>query len=396
MTSKHWQLTSVFQQFEQSREAQFWGLQFLGWGGLCIITFLSLTVWYGTPNLSHISHTIVQALLGVMLCVPLRYIYRKVWTKVFWQQAAIIGGSIIGASVLWTLLRMQAFLWLGQEYDIWKDFGGWYFGSFMVFLSWTSLYFGSKVFSLLQLEREQRYIATQQIQDEQLKRLSAETGSREAQIKMLRYQLNPHFLFNTLNSISALVKTKRLDQARSMISQLSDFLRFSLDNDAYQKVTLEDEIKALELYLNIEKVRYQDRLNVVFQISSRAKKAYIPSLILQPLLENSLKYAVAGKIDGGTIHMKAHIRAGALHISVDDTGPGLERAFYKNPDKTIFENGVGLKNIADRLKSHYGSDVDFRFSRSNLGGLCVKIKIPFENKIFEPAKDNPVFLESQP
>ena len=374
-------LSTVFKDFEQSRDAQYWGLQLIGWGGLCIVTFLSLTVWYGAPNFSHVSHTIVQAILGIMICVPLRFIYRWVWDKPFRTKIFVIGGAILASSVVWTVVRIQAFLWLGQEYDIWKDFGGWYFGSFMVFLSWTSLYFGAKIFSLLQLEREQRYLATQQMQEEQLKRLSAETGARQAQIKMLRYQLNPHFLFNTLNSISALIKTNRSDKARSTLSQLSDFLRFSLEKTPNQKVSLADEIQTLELYLGIEDVRYGDRLTTEFEISEAALKGHVPSLVLQPIYENAIKYAVAGKMAGGKIKLTARTEGKVLLIRVEDSGAGGADIVSNTQEAIKQKSGVGLNNIIERLKSHYGDEASFGLEDSELGGLSVTLTMPYETSI---------------
>ena len=396
-------LQANFSRFETHPHAQFWSMQLGGWGGLCIITFLSLTVWYGTPNWRHISHTFIQAGLGMVLTLPLRTIYQKIWDSALLKQFIITAICIILTSAVWTALRMQSFLWLGEEYDIWKDFGGWYFGSFMVFLSWTALYFGVKFYLLLQDEKLQRSLAVQKMQDEQLKRLSAETGAREAQIKMLRYQLNPHFLFNTLNSISALVKLKRSDQARIMLTQLGDFLRFSLDNDASQKIPLAEEVKALELYLSIEKIRYGERLSVSFDLDKTVQKALIPSFILQPLLENALKYAVANRVNGGEIVIKArHIHNGhsqqvstkagdyadilnqdRLCVSVEDDGEiaditALETLMQNNQDDTPPHRGVGLNNIAERLRSHYGTAASLSFERAPLGGLSACLTLPYE------------------
>jgi LytS/YehU family sensor histidine kinase len=313
--------------------------------------------------------------------VPLRAIYRVAWDTSFWTQTLIIGASIFLSSVCWTILRMQAFLWLGQEYDIWKDFGGWYFGSFMVFLSWTSLYFGAKIFALLQFEREQRYLATQQIQEEQLKRLSAETGARQAQIKMLRYQLNPHFLFNTLNSISALIKTNRSDQARSTLSQLSDFLRFSLEKSPNPKVTLADEIQTLGFYLGIEDVRYGPRLVTEFNVSEEALLGHVPSLMLQPIFENAIKYAIAGKVAGGKIKMTARTEGPNLWITVEDSGAGIADVENKTREAIAQKSGVGLINIVERLKSHYADEASLELGRSELGGLRLDLKVPYETSI---------------
>ena len=211
-----------------------------------------------------------------------------------------------------------------------------------------------------------------------LKRLSAETGEREAQIKMLRYQLNSHFLFNTLNSISALVKTDRSDQARLMITQLSDFLRFSLDNDANQKVDLENEIRALNLYLDIEKVRYGARLNLEFDIMNGTEGAHIPSLILQPLVENALKFAVSGRVKGGRIRIQVRRSDDILILSVDDSGPGMGSDIYGLPNEVIFKDGVGLKNISERLELQYENMVGLTFKKFEFWGLSAIVHLPFE------------------
>ena len=374
MPSNTYSAKTLFEKFESSRELQFWWFQFIGWGGLSVVTFLSLTVWYGTTNLSHISHTIAQGFIGVGLSLVLRALYRRTWNLALSTQFFIVLGSVVLVSALWTVLRMQAFLWLGQEYDIWKDFGGWYFGSFMVFLSWSAFYYGIKFYGLLQGERARRIQATLQMQEEQLKRLSAETGVRDAQMKMLRYQLNPHFLFNTLNSISALVRTDRTDQARTMITQLSHFLRSSLDGEKAIYVTLDEELAALNSYLDIEKVRYGERLRTEFNISESARTALLPCLILQPLIENALQFAIAGRVEGGLVRINAKIEAGMLKLKVADS------ADFKAEDLQSLKKGIGLSNVEARLKSHYGDQGKICFSQSDIGGLEVHLKLPFQTE----------------
>lgn len=364
----------LLERFESNRNFQFWGFQIIGWGGLCVVTFLSLTVWYGTPNWSHVIHTIAQGLMGMGLCVILRSLYRRIWSRRLLNQFFIVLTSVIIVSGVWTALRMQTFLWLGQEYDIWKDFGGWYFGSFMVFLSWSAFYYGIKFYQLLQDERERRSQAMLQMQEEQLKRLSAESGVRDAQMKMLRYQLNPHFLFNTLNSISALVKTKRAAQARTMISQLSHFLRSSLDGETIIYVTLEQELETLDSYLNIEKVRYGERLKTEFHIDKSAKHAMLPCLILQPLLENALQYAIAGKVEGGLVRITAKLEKDYLNLQVADSGD------FNATDLKNLQKGIGLSNIEARLQSHYRTKANIAYSQSDLGGLDVHLKIPYQTQ----------------
>lgn len=189
--------------------------------------------------------------------------------------------------------------------------------------------------------------------------LSARMLARDAQLKMLRYQLNPHFLFNTLNAISTLILEKETKPANDMVIRLSEFLRHSLVNDPMKQVTLEQEITSLQLYLGIEKARFEDRLNVRFDVEPSALDALLPSLLLQPLVENAIKYAVSPSMDGGTITVSARVFAGQLLVEVLDDGPGCENV-------AVAGCGVGLANCTERLQAVYGSD--FSFSFGNRGG----------------------------
>jgi LytS/YehU family sensor histidine kinase len=200
----------------------------------------------------------------------------------------------------------------------------------------------------------------------------------QAQLKMLRYQLNPHFLFNTLNAISTLVLEQDGKQANSMLTQLSAFLRYSLDSDPLQKTTLAEEIRALELYLAIEKTRFADRLTVTFDIDDNTMGAYVPSLILQPAIENAIKYAIAQMEAGGEIRITASREGGALAMTVCDNGPNAPEdpnALLKN-----VKTGVGLVNMRDRLAYMYQSRGEFRLRHVEPQGLCVSLRIPFETR----------------
>ena len=153
--------------------------------------------------------------------------------------------------------------------------------------------------------------------------LQAVAQAYQSQLKMLRYQLNPNFLFNTLNAISTLVLTNQYKEANSMLTKLSAFLRFSLVNQPQQKITIEEEVYALRLYLDIEKVRFQGRLDIDFDISFDAKNALIPSLLLQLLIGNAIKYTVAPMENGETIQLSVKRDGKILKIILCNTGPGL-------------------------------------------------------------------------
>jgi len=269
----------------RNRNLQFWILQIVGWFGLSLISFLSLTLWYNQQSPAYIGHTLLQSALGVIVSTPLRSLFHFFWDdKLVFRLSAAVAG-IIGCSLVWTILRISTFMSMTGEQGVWSDFGGWLFASMLIFFCWVTLYHGIKYYQLLQNKNETLLRVASDNQREQLRRSQAEAIAHEAQLKMLRYQLNPHFLFNTLNAISALVTVKDTSKANDMIVQLSQFLRYSLYNDPIHMVSMEQEVDAVKLYLNIEQTRFGDRLGLEFDIASGCEKVKVPSLILQPLVD---------------------------------------------------------------------------------------------------------------
>ncbi|MDH4019200.1 MAG: histidine kinase [Xanthomonadales bacterium] len=357
-----------------NRTYQFWLMQFIGWGGLGMVTFFSLTLWYATATWTHVSHTIVQSLLGMLLSIPLHRVCLAVWER---SMLARIGWSLLAVivlSLLWTMLRIYTFTLITGSGGIWADFGGWYFSSFLVYLCWVALYYGNKFYYQAELEYGKRKDAAVAVKEEQLKRLNAEADAKNAQLGMLQYQLNPHFLFNTLNTISALVKFKENEKAHRMITQLGHFLRYSLDNDPALKISLEQEVEALMLYLEIEQTRFSERLTLQFDIDEQAARALVPSLLLQPLAENSIKYAIAANEDGGTISLRANVQDDELQIELADTGPGMAN----NRPKPGTGRRVGLHNTLERLKTLYNDAYTFDIKLRPSGGLKINIHIPYD------------------
>ena len=349
-------------------------LQVVGWLGLCIVTFFSLTLWYNTVRWDHIAHTGLQSLMGLVLSSILHLIILAVWNKSTAVRIIVSFLTLVFFSGIWTVLRLQAFIWLTSEKDLWQDFGGWYFGSFFIFVSWGALFYGVQYYLLLQQEHSKMLQVAERSKEEQLKRLKAESAAKEAEIKMLRYQINPHFLFNTLNSIHSLVQNNRSIQARDMIIQLSEFLRYSLDFDPLQAVTLEQELGAIMRYLEIEKTRFSDRLTVEVKIDNKAKHAKVPNFILQPLIENSIKYAIAESEEGGSIDINARVVDDNLVIELCDSGPGGTINISEFP----VGRGVGLKNTLERLHTIYDGNGSFEMSPLLPYGLKVTVRIPYQ------------------
>jgi glucose-6-phosphate-specific signal transduction histidine kinase len=345
-----------------TRERQFWTLQVVGWVGYFLAAYLGALA-YEKPT-SYYTVLVVAAVAGFILTALLRLFYRPLWHR----PPMTIVVSILGASYLlalaWTLIRNQVYWNIHRpEYEpdgVMAYFSG-VTGGLYVFLCWSGLYFGVKYWQILQKERERS--------------LRAQALAHEAQLKMLRYQLNPHFLFNTLNAISTLILDNDTRSASRAVGRLSEFLRYTLHNDPMQMVTLEQELKSLNLYLDIEKVRFQDRLEVVVDVDRHALIAKVPSLITQPIIENAIKYAIAPRKEGGRLTIAAHVVAGRLIIELSDNGPGLGVVVAGQRARG---EGVGLANTRERLKQIYDGDFILELGSAQPSGLKVMIGLPWE------------------
>jgi two-component system, LytTR family, sensor kinase len=206
----------------------------------------------------------------------------------------------------------------------------------------------------------------------ELRASQLETQLTQAQLQALKMQLHPHFLFNTLHSISALVH-KDPDAADRMIARLGDFLRLTLENSGAQEVSLQKELEFLKCYLEIERVRFQDRLTTHLDIEPLALDSPVPNLILQPIVENALRYGVAPRSTPGRIEISAKRDDGSLRIEVKDNGPGLSAITAPNDS---FKEGLGLSNTRARLEQLYGAAHRFELANAPGGGLVVTLEIP--------------------
>ncbi|MCX6132522.1 MAG: histidine kinase [Ignavibacteriales bacterium] len=196
------------------------------------------------------------------------------------------------------------------------------------------------------------------------------TQLTQAQLQSLKMQLHPHFLFNTFNTISSLMH-KNVDDADRVLARLGDLLRYSLHNVGVQEVALREEIDFLQRYLEIEQTRFGDRLRVKINIDADVLDCKVPNLILQPLVENAIRYAVAPRASGGSIEISARQVIGSLRISVLDDGPGLIME-----DGLPVHEGVGLRNSRERLEQLYGENHRFMLSNRSPKGLEVAMVIP--------------------
>ena len=206
----------------------------------------------------------------------------------------------------------------------------------------------------------------------------------EAQLQALQRQLHPHFLFNTLNTISALMH-RDTEAADAMLERLSDLLRLTLDRVGTQHVPLSDELDFLQKYLEIEKTRFGERLQVNIDVAPDTLDALVPNLLLQPLVENALRHGIAPKIGGGRVDIIAEHEGEALRLEVRDNGVGM------SPDKIDALHGVGMGNTRSRLQHLYGSNHSFDVKAPAGVGLAVTIVIPFvsEAAMPDPSADAP-------
>ena len=208
----------------------------------------------------------------------------------------------------------------------------------------------------------------------ELAQSSLKTDLAQAQLRALKMQLHPHFLFNTLHSISSLV-LEDPPKANSMIARLGDFLRLTVDNSDQQLVTLKEETEFLRCYLDIEQVRFGDRLTVTFELEPQTLSAQVPHLILQPVVENAIQHAIAPRSTRGHINIEAKRLNSLLRVAISDNGPGIS-----SNANLPWKQGVGLTNVRTRLQQIYGPDFRFELMNTNGGGLTAVMEIPFERE----------------
>ncbi len=359
------------QGFFADKNRAFWLLQGGGWGAYFLLRTLG-----GLANrmgLTFILPTIIVTATGFSLTLLMAAAYRRVIRMrpvLVWTLTVVI---VAAASAVFSLLEVWAHATFYEPG--WKPVGIEFLGAILldaaVLGAWSGLYFGINFYLLLA---------------EQTRRMGAIAAqANSAQLEMLRYQLNPHFLFNTLNSISTLVLLKQTERANAMLSRLSSFLRYSLVGEREGLATVAQETEALKLYLDIERTRFEERLRTTFEIEPRAMVGRLPSLILQPIIENAVKYAVTPSEDGADITVDVRVMAHAdgprLVVTVADTGPGIDfAALQGEAPVTTSGTGVGLPNIRDRLAQAYGDDHRFELEPNDPRGLIVLIDIPYQTQ----------------
>jgi len=351
------------------REFQFWLLHIGGWTAWGL-TMLFQMVYQGIYERYGLYLPVVTIVV-IVLSLSLRYIYRGTWHWPMWARMCVVALSTLFLAAVWWIIRTKLYFvmvdplkahYMPSLTDVSLYFDSSFVVAFTMMLCWSAGYFSIKYY--------QQMVAARQ------RALKADAMAQSAQLKMLRYQLNPHFLFNTLNAISTLVLLKENDTANTMVTRLSSFLRYSLDSEPMARVTLAQEVEALALYLDIEQVRFEDRLRFSVELCDKSKVGLVPSLLLQPIVENSIKYAISVNEGGGTITLTAAVHDEELYIELTDDGPGLPEGY----EERVRTSGVGLRNTRDRLSELYGDKQLFVAQNRDEGGVKISIRIPYQTE----------------
>jgi two-component system, LytTR family, sensor kinase len=341
----------------------FWTVQIIGWicfylwGSISLLPFLSQPGALRANTVFFISLFVASSLLRPVCRSLMRHAYSWIALEI-----RAFGWSLLGGILAGYVNERASSL---QQPLSWANWLGSFVRCTFILFVWCSLYFSIKLWQQSVREKEEL--------------LRAEAEARDARLTALRYQLNPHFLFNSLNAVSTLVLEGNPPAATLMLAQIGEFLRTILDNEAAPETALSQEIAFAEQYLAIEQIRLGPRLRVDMAISPETLDALVPNMLLQPLIENAVRHGVAPLVEGGTIRIESNHHGTQLQIKVQNSGPaGSPHSKLSEPP-----NGIGISNTAERLKTLYASNHRFLLQWPENGGCEVTVELPFR-KDFQP------------
>ena len=341
----------------------FWLLHGAGWSGVFLVSYLSALI-HGEPA-GYWRISLLLAAVGFVVTLGLRRLLRRRADLPLSRLIAVmIVPVLLGCGAMALAYTCALIAWCDENRPTATlGYIAYMASTVYMVMSWVGLYVGIKYQQRLRTQTEAA--------------LAASVAAHQAHLRMLRYQLDPHFLFNTLNAISTLILDRDNANANRMVERLSAFLRHSLDGDPVQRITLDDELAALDLYLGIEAVRFAERLRVEKHIAPDCRQALVPGLLLQPLVENAIKHAVARSVAGGTLRLSAHREDGQLCLGVADDGPGVAQ-LAPAARAAPLGSGIGLRNTRDRLRAVYGARHAVEIGDRPEGGCEVRLRLPFE------------------
>jgi signal transduction histidine kinase len=345
---------------------QFWSLQIGGWLGYMFVVFIAIIrPQFDSPDFNlfgQIINLIVETLSGFCLSLLQWLFIQRVIHNTLKQTLIMSFSSAAVLGLLYNIIKLGSYKVIvhSQQWnEAWNmlEFGGWLLFSLATMFVWTSIFFIMLYNSKLQREHEQL--------------LRAQTLAKDAQLEMLRYQLNPHFMFNTMNAISTLILKEENDTASEMLDKLCDFFRHSLEATKQSNSTMKDELELLKLYLSIEKVRFGKRLKVNFDVDKDVMHCVLPNMLCQPIIENAVKYAVEPSKEGAEITFKAYKNDTSLVIKISDTGQAVRELQSKG-------FGIGLQNTRSRLDVMFNGECEVTLTPNQERGSTVTITMPYE------------------
>lgn len=344
----------------------FWPLQVFGWTGFYGLILLTVVL----P--SHSTRELWNQTVCWTTAFGVSFLLRPVCHSLLRTQRPWLAleGRAFGLSVVAGAIATfvtYALKWR-EVGSVWADaLQDWLQCAVILFL-WCTLYFGIKQWQQSMRERDRL--------------VRAESEAREARLSALRYQLNPHFLFNSLNAASTLVLQGKPTAATRMLAQIGELLRTTLDGDAASEIPLSQELAFVERYLAIEQIRLGDRLRVTTEIASETLDAHVPSMLLQPLIENAVRHGVSTLIEGGTVAIESRTRGDRLFMTIRNSG-ARSNGSNGNTGSNGIAKGIGLANTGERLRTLYGGEQRFSSQSIEEGGYEVTIEIPFRKSVRE-------------
>lgn len=348
---------------------QFWTLQIGGWLGYAVFVFLAIIQPQFTAANFNLSGQLLNLLIETLSGFSLSYfqwkliqkiVHLPIRTTLFWS---FFSASVLG--LIFNIIKLSSFKVIvhdqrwNQAWDM-LEFGGWLAFSLATMFVWTAMFFIMLYNTKLQKEHEML--------------LRAETKAKDAQLQMLRYQINPHFMFNTMNAISTLIYKNENEKANDMLDKLCELFRHSLEQNSKTHSSIKKELDLLALYLDIEKVRFGSRLQFEQQVAAGTLQAQVPTMFLQPLLENSIKYAVEPRSSQSIVKLEIEQLGQKVVIRLLDQGS-------VDSDGEKHGLGIGLKNTKERLNTMFSGDVKVEFLTEQKQGSVLTIVIPFVSEV---------------
>ncbi len=343
-----------------SKRVIYWICQVVGWG-LYTLFLIGMMALFGGEGYITSSSLILQGIIYVSVILFSHlfklHIQRSNWLEL--KLGKLIPRAFVGTLV--TAIVTQVFIHLiiylifplsGISGFSWSGFIGYVFNIYIVLILWASIYF---IIKFMEKNRKS-----------ELEKLALKSALQEAELMILKNQVNPHFLFNALNNIRSLILIEP-EKARKMVTHISDLLRYSIQFNASEKVALKEEIEIVKDYLQLESIQFQERLSYTFNISPETLKVQIPPMAIQLLVENAIKHGLSTQKNGGQILVSTSLIENYLLIEVKNSGQ------LRSSQK---REGIGLKNLVERMKILFGTFAEFKLENSSNQMVSATLKIP--------------------